>query len=1192
MIISGATLVLQAPAARADTGAPDDFGYSWIDSLPPPPQVTFTWEEISGAGTLIDAWSFNNSDDGWAGPFALGFSFSFYGVEYNEVFVSTNGYLSFGEGYPNIPQVGSIPSPDFPNNVAMGYGADLFPGIATPPGGVYYEILADPNRLVVEWLDVPHYPGQDPVTFEITLYETGEIGFDYLSLTGFANVVGLENADGSIGLPYAPDRLVDDLAIQFSAVPLLVNLAPAFQSVPVIPGSTGEARVTVSNNGPMDDTVDLTFDSPSSWTGAFYEADGSTPLEDTDSDGIPDTGLLPPSSSVDVILRVDVPGTATGTESVTMTGTSSVDESVSDSAIADFEVLAAVFAPPHADFGDDPDTDGLFDFLVVNVSIEVFAADSYLIDGFLHDANFTGLFLFEQTTVFLPVGNAVVPLSYDGFAIRESAIDGPYVVELSLLNATTFTLLDTDVHVTQAYSYLDFELPPIAFDPPHYDEGVDSDTDGLFDFLNVYVNVSVSEAGDFRLSGILTDTNFSFMVFASVAFPLEPGAHTLTLPFAGSEINASGVDGPYFVGLELFDNATSTLLDSDSHMTNAYSHLDFEEPPPPRTIVSPVTSSPPTIDGTISVGEWGDAYAEDLYAIPGNTLPAFLLVMHDADFLYMAYDAVGDMTSDAMDAGSLAFDTDHDETATDGREDQFVQGGWVLNDQAHVVYDEASDTWIIEDSPYDPGLPNHAGLASDWGFGSSPSENASHRMYEFRIPLALLGANSGDTLGFFGGSNPAPGVVDWTTFRYSVWPTFTGGPIPLDEYGDLVLGAADSVPPSISITSPEPDAVVGSSSVTVEWTASDDGSGIDRFEVRVDGGAATVLPGTATSHIVTGLANGVHAIVVTAIDGAGNTRSDGVTIHVDRTPPTVAITAPTPGAFLGSSALPVTWTAADGETSIVTVRIRLDTGSVQTLPGSARSHTFLAVGDGAHTVTVTAVDAAGNVATATVSVTVDTTDPVVSITSPAAGSTVVPSSFVLTWTATDATSQLDHIEVRVDGGSPESLVAGTTSLALSGLSEGAHTLTVTAVDEAGNAATASVIVTVDTTDPVVSITAPAAGSTVTSSSLTFTWTATDAISQVDRIEIRVDGGTPQTLPAGTTSLALSGLSDGEHTVTIIVFDPAGNSASESVTFRVDTSLFSPSGPIGFLGIVGILVGIFAVVGAGLVIWRMRGRKNR
>src|SRR2546428_7686539 len=82
--------------------------------------------------------------------------------------------------------------------------------------------------------------------------------------------------------------------------------------------------------------------------------------------------------------------------------------------------------------------------------------------------------------------------------------------------------------------------------------------------------------------------------------------------------------------------------------------------------------------------------------------------------------------------------------------------------------------------------------------------------------------------------------------------------------------------------------------------------------------------------------------------------------------------------------------------------------------------------------------------------------------------------------------------------------------------------------------------------------------TVTTGIVPVSWTGNDSTSGVSGYEVSVDGGVRQRVemsPSFTTRLT-----DGAHTITVWAFDVAGNSVSQSVTFRIDTNIFSPSGP--------------------------------
>jgi len=246
------------------------------------------------------------------------------------------------------------------------------------------------------------------------------------------------------------------------------------------------------------------------------------------------------------------------------------------------------------------------------------------------------------------------------------------------------------------------------------------------------------------------------------------------------------------------------------------------------TIQSLWASVPPAVDGAMSSGEWSAAASVDLGAIPGNQLPAFLLIMNNDSFLWVAYDAVGDTTVTTNDSASFSLDTGHDGAATDGGEDEFYLGDFT----AHIVWRGGGYTW--EDMPFDPGLPDHAGLAGVRGFGPSDLGGADHRFYEFQIPLVLIGASPGDTLGLFGGSQPAPGVTDYSGYAYSTWPSYVTSPIPLAQYGNLDL----AVPPGPIgvVLSPSSATTNGAPGQNVSYnlTARNVGTAVnDTFDVTV-----------------------------------------------------------------------------------------------------------------------------------------------------------------------------------------------------------------------------------------------------------------------------------------------------------------------------------------------------------------------
>jgi hypothetical protein len=78
----------------------------------------------------------------------------------------------------------------------------------------------------------------------------------------------------------------------------------------------------------------------------------------------------------------------------------------------------------------------------------------------------------------------------------------------------------------------------------------------------------------------------------------------------------------------------------------------------------------------------------------------------------------------------------------------------------------------------------------------------------------------------------------------------------------------DKTSPSLSFVQGEGH-VLTVNSTTVSWVSSDETSGIDHFEVRVDGGAF-FSNGNHTNLSLLSLENGEHKIMVRAVDKAGN----------------------------------------------------------------------------------------------------------------------------------------------------------------------------------------------------------------------------------------------------------------------------------------------------------------------------------
>ena len=156
------------PGAAAAPQAPDEpvdgYGYTYIAGVNDP------WIEAN-SGTLL---TFSSPDDGYAGPLNIGFNFGFYEQTFSQLYVSTNGLVTFGAwstAYQNKP----IPWAPTPNNLIAGLWSDL----KMHNGRAYLRTLGTaPARIcVVEW-EIYDLPPSNPaavliLNFEVLLYENG-----------------------------------------------------------------------------------------------------------------------------------------------------------------------------------------------------------------------------------------------------------------------------------------------------------------------------------------------------------------------------------------------------------------------------------------------------------------------------------------------------------------------------------------------------------------------------------------------------------------------------------------------------------------------------------------------------------------------------------------------------------------------------------------------------------------------------------------------------------------------------------------------------------------------------------------------------------------------------------------------------------------------------------------------------------
>ena len=168
------------------------------------------------------------TDDSVSAQQPLGFTFTFNGVNYDSVFVSSNGfiYLFDSTGTVTPPtangccggNLGTLLASTSP--IISPFWQDLNP---TSGGGVYFNTFAgSPASATVTWDQVPEFGQTNANTLQVTLYDNGQMDFYWspsVALVTHTALIGWSEGNNA----------ADPGATDFSAAPLNTSAVTAYE---------------------------------------------------------------------------------------------------------------------------------------------------------------------------------------------------------------------------------------------------------------------------------------------------------------------------------------------------------------------------------------------------------------------------------------------------------------------------------------------------------------------------------------------------------------------------------------------------------------------------------------------------------------------------------------------------------------------------------------------------------------------------------------------------------------------------------------------------------------------------------------------------------------------------------------------------------------------------------------------------
>lgn len=296
-----------------------------------------------------------------------------------------------------------------------------------------------------------------------------------------------------------------------------------------------------------------------------------------------DDGVDPDAQAGDGLYTAVVTGLAPGHYLVDAWLQAGTQRSV---AATNFEIVSrlAVLTGAKTDSGVDANGDGLFDFVRVNVGVDVDTAATYEVLAALRGPG--GREVQSSGRAALATGPGTVPVEFTAGDIRSVlAVDGPWEVrDVRLVRVSPDGLLadvlvsrNPDLGSTGPYTLAQLQRPVTLIVSGLTEEAVDTNANGLFDLLEVRFQIDTLRAGTYTWTGNLRAQDGTVLGVASGQRILAVGVTAVTFTFAGTPIGSSELDGPYQVtDVAAYGPPGAVAVLSALGSTRTYSAYQFE----------------------------------------------------------------------------------------------------------------------------------------------------------------------------------------------------------------------------------------------------------------------------------------------------------------------------------------------------------------------------------------------------------------------------------------------------------------------------------------------------------------------------------------------------------------------------------------------------------------------------------------
>ncbi len=132
----------------------------------------------------IDDAPLDNANNGYYRLSLAAQPFSYFGISYAEIFIGTNGFVTFTRGDTTGRTSAAMLAQDMPRLAPLWADLDV-----SENGGIYFNRLAD--ALLITWDKAPQAQYSSPSTFQLRLFNDGRIAFVYKKVKVRNALIGL-----------------------------------------------------------------------------------------------------------------------------------------------------------------------------------------------------------------------------------------------------------------------------------------------------------------------------------------------------------------------------------------------------------------------------------------------------------------------------------------------------------------------------------------------------------------------------------------------------------------------------------------------------------------------------------------------------------------------------------------------------------------------------------------------------------------------------------------------------------------------------------------------------------------------------------------------------------------------------------------------------------------------------------------